>query len=368
MTKKSGWSRFLTVRWLLIILVGALACYIPATGFLRSLFSPYPFDVGIMVDTTTGVETIYGEITPFSYILTYLDSVSGLLSIVLLIVIAMLLERPATITSIVLCLIELLAIILYSYTSSYHGEYGWLSIPHGILLLIYVLYGSKLRNSIWGIIWPVASLAITILLASSGFHLGYGASFAPDILIMLVLCKNFSIKRIVASLRSFTTQESMQSTHKCAVVSTPKSKVVAALLAFFLGTIGTHRYYLRYKKQGIMQTFGCASIIIGYFSLFYSVAGRNVLLLIFSVALLLYGIATYIWVFIDFIRILTGSLTPADGSSYKENQPTQVQVIQPAPSSADSVAALEKLAALHQQGILTDEEFQQKKNELLTKI
>ncbi|MBE5779961.1 MAG: SHOCT domain-containing protein [Clostridiales bacterium] len=67
-----------------------------------------------------------------------------------------------------------------------------------------------------------------------------------------------------------------------------------------------------------------------------------------------------IWALVDFFLILADKLLPADGSGYK-----------PIPVSVDNLASvkvLEKLAALHQQGVLTDEEFQQKKIELLSRI
>ena len=147
-----------------------------------------------------------------------------------------------------------------------------------------------------------------------------------------------------------------------------KSKVVSALLAFFLGTTGAHRYYLGYKKQGIVQTCGFVSIIIGYAIFIPAMMDSSAGMLIFSALLLLYGAGISIWVFVDFIRILTGGLTPADGSAYTENHPAQVQVIQAAPSPSDNIDALEKLAKLHEQGILTDDEFRQKKAELLAKM
>lgn len=148
-----------------------------------------------------------------------------------------------------------------------------------------------------------------------------------------------------------------------------KSKVVSALLAFFLGTTGAHRYYLGYKKQGIVQTCGFVSIIIGYAIFIPAMMDSSAGMLIFSALLLLYGAGISIWAFVDFIRILTGGLTPADGSAYtEENRPTQVQVIQAAPSPSDNIDALEKLAKLHEQGILTDDEFRQKKTELLAKM
>ena len=90
--------------------------------------------------------------------------------------------------------------------------------------------------------------------------------------------------------------------------------------------------------------------------------------LLFSALLLLYGAGISIWAFVDFIRILTGGLTPADGSAYTENHPAQVQVIQAAPSPSDNIDTLEKLVKLHEQGILTDDDFRQKKAELLAKM
>jgi TM2 domain-containing membrane protein YozV len=55
-------------------------------------------------------------------------------------------------------------------------------------------------------------------------------------------------------------------------VQGPKSKVVAALLAFFLGGLGIHKFYLGYNTAGIiillislvggLFTFGIASIVI----------------------------------------------------------------------------------------------------------
>lgn len=64
-----------------------------------------------------------------------------------------------------------------------------------------------------------------------------------------------------------------------------KSQLTAALLAFFLGGIGIHRFYLGYTVIGIIQL------------------------------LTLGGLG--IWALIDFIRILTGDLEPKNGSYAK---------------------------------------------------
>lgn len=64
------------------------------------------------------------------------------------------------------------------------------------------------------------------------------------------------------------------------IASSGKSQLTAALLAFFLGGLGIHRFYLGYTWQGVVQL------------------------------LTLGGLG--IWALIDFIRILTGSLQPKD--------------------------------------------------------
>ncbi len=63
------------------------------------------------------------------------------------------------------------------------------------------------------------------------------------------------------------------------------SQIVAAILCFFLGGLGIHRFYLGYTWQGIVQLLtagGCG-----------------------------------IWTLIDFIRILVGDLQPKGGSYSK---------------------------------------------------
>jgi TM2 domain-containing membrane protein YozV len=71
-----------------------------------------------------------------------------------------------------------------------------------------------------------------------------------------------------------------------------KSKVVAALLCFFLGMLGIHRFYLGKIGTGIIQLL---LLILGS------------VLLIVGVGVFVYG-ALGLWVLIDFILILTGTL------------------------------------------------------------
>ena len=70
-----------------------------------------------------------------------------------------------------------------------------------------------------------------------------------------------------------------------------KSKLVAVLLAFFLGSIGIHDFYLGYTKNGILK-------------------------IVLSVCT---GVGGGIWALIDFIRLLTGSInTDANGVELKK--------------------------------------------------
>ena len=71
----------------------------------------------------------------------------------------------------------------------------------------------------------------------------------------------------------------------------PKSKLVSVLLAFFLGSIGIHDFYLGYNKNGIIK-------------------------IVLTVCT---GIGGGIWALVDFIRLLTGSLhTDANGIELKK--------------------------------------------------
>jgi len=71
-----------------------------------------------------------------------------------------------------------------------------------------------------------------------------------------------------------------------------KSKVAAALLCFFLGGFGIHRFYLGYTGLGIAQL---VLFIIGWSTLILGVG-------------LFLVIGVEIWVFVDFILILIGKL------------------------------------------------------------
>jgi len=67
----------------------------------------------------------------------------------------------------------------------------------------------------------------------------------------------------------------------------PKSKIAAALLCFFLGCFGIHRFYLGYTTIGIIQIL--------------TVGGCG------------------IWALIDFIQILLGNLKDSEGQDLADS-------------------------------------------------
>ena len=78
----------------------------------------------------------------------------------------------------------------------------------------------------------------------------------------------------------------------------PKSRLAAALLAWFLGTLGLHRFYVGKVGTGllilILGVLGWATTwVFGFGFIFLAIAG--------------------IWVFIDFVVILVGSMKDGEG-------------------------------------------------------
>lgn len=80
-------------------------------------------------------------------------------------------------------------------------------------------------------------------------------------------------------------------------VASDKKKVVAALLAFFLGALGIHNFYLGHKKKAIIQLVltivGGLTAAIGIGFVFTGAVG--------------------IWAFVEFIMILIGKIGDAEG-------------------------------------------------------
>lgn len=149
----------------------------------------------------------------------------------------------------------------------------------------------------------------------------------------------------------------------------PKSKGVAIALSILTGTVGGHRYYLGYQTSAIIQTVLGVLGISGWLAPYMVERPTDFLVNVFMPLALIALVVCGIWCFVDIIRILIDKLMPVNGLGWSSTQ--QNAAPQPVPETvvrSSNVEALEKLATLHQQGILTDEEFAQKKAELLSKI
>lgn len=78
----------------------------------------------------------------------------------------------------------------------------------------------------------------------------------------------------------------------------PHSRVVAALLAFFLGGLGIHNFYLGHTKNGLFQLL---LNVIGWATLVFGIG-------------LIFLLALFVWVMIDFFMIICNSdYRDADG-------------------------------------------------------
>jgi TM2 domain-containing membrane protein YozV len=77
----------------------------------------------------------------------------------------------------------------------------------------------------------------------------------------------------------------------------PKSRTVAGLLCFFLGSVGAHRFYTGQIGTAIAQL---VLSIVGYITLFFVVGG-------------IFLAAVGVWVLIDLIMILVGKYKDKNG-------------------------------------------------------
>ena len=102
------------------------------------------------------------------------------------------------------------------------------------------------------------------------------------------------------------------------------------LLCFFFGGLGIHRFYVGKIGTGVLMI------------------------------LTLGGLG--LWIIIDLIMILIGSFRDIDGRIVKYNSGNKVTT---ANSKIGIAAEIEQLASLKEKGILSEEEFSQKKKELL---
>ena len=289
---------------------------------------------------------------------------------------------PESILGIVFAVFPLLAIV-FTKNKVVSIAFSIINLLLAILFTIDMFYYCWLNGTGWlvGICWLMYAIASVLLLlntiavmknkkmlATLFFMMGIISIILNDVLIRRLLWNNemfsyplsrtllyfsFGLGVLFASKEfapeekekdTISSEQTIQIQNNQGGVSrmTRKNKLTAILLSIFTGSLGIDRFYLGYTTLGVVKLLtlgGCG-----------------------------------IWALIDLIMICTGSLRPADGSPWEEEiRATQVQAaapVQPAAvnNDATNIEALEKLAKLHEQGILTDDEFQQKKSELLTKI
>jgi TM2 domain-containing membrane protein YozV len=110
-----------------------------------------------------------------------------------------------------------------------------------------------------------------------------------------------------------------------------KNKSTAAILAFFLGGIGMHRFYLNQTGLGFLYLIFCWTLI------------------------------PCIIAFVDFIIFLTMS-----DESFNKKYNAAATTIMNTPNNHGSISdELEKLHTLKEKGIITEAEFRMKKSKML---
>lgn len=133
-----------------------------------------------------------------------------------------------------------------------------------------------------------------VICIKCGARKGEGANYCPECGSKIKnkdaeVCLNCGIQ-LTKSSGDFTNQ--VKNMINSTPTSSGKNKTVAILLALFLGGAGIHRFYLGYKKIGLIQL---GIFIAAYF--------------IFAPAIF----ACYIWAIVDLVQIVTGKLDNVNG-------------------------------------------------------
>ena len=126
-----------------------------------------------------------------------------------------------------------------------------------------------------------------------------------------------------------------------------KNMVVAYLLWFFLGYFGIHRFYLGKVGSGLAQLL---LMIIGWVTSFIFIG-------FFLIA------AWFIWWLLD-AYFVQQYVTDFNNSIGVKNSTV---VVNKSVSSTDDLDKLERLHDLKEKGIITEEEFEEKRSEIMGK-
>lgn len=83
----------------------------------------------------------------------------------------------------------------------------------------------------------------------------------------------------------------------------PKSRFITALLAFFLGVFGVHRFYIGRNKSALVMLvlgfLGCSTVVL------------------FGMGLFILSVVE-VWVFIDIVVVLVGAMKDGEGRVIKK--------------------------------------------------
>jgi hypothetical protein len=93
-----------------------------------------------------------------------------------------------------------------------------------------------------------------------------------------------------------------------------KKKWLALVLAFLVGVMGAHSFYMGQKTKGYIQL-GVSTVGIGFMNAAFASSEYRLfgtLPSTFTIGIALFGIIL-VWSFIDFVRILLGALEPEEG-------------------------------------------------------
>ena len=211
---------------------------------------------------------------------------------------------------------------LFDFSSAYSISFGFI-IPAVGLLLAFLIIKKVFKVAVYGFIPILIFYFITSfnIVFFWGFGLYVDNWFKMIIYFGIVgLLFYGTTTQILEAL-----QKNRESKYKESEELSDKDFLPALILCFFIGILGIHRFYAGKVGTGILMI------------------------------LTLGGLG--IWVLVDFIMICIGSFRDIDGRIIKY----QRAVIAPTGIAEE----LEKFAELKEKGVISEEEFNKKKEELL---
>ena len=173
------------------------------------------------------------------------------------------------------------------------------SVPLGTVAIVGGIYA--LRRDIWG-------LALAGSIALVGFA---GYRLLPILLIDPVV---FAIVGILSIIFIALGKGQFRAKLLARDVS-PKSRLATALLAFFLGVLGAHRFYIGRIITGIVMLLLC---IGGWAIIWLAVTGDMMLVSNIFFTAVGFVVTVWTWAFVDFVVAVAGDMTDKEGRLIKK--------------------------------------------------